>query len=444
MDGNLASGNMIPGASYGIIDLQGSMHMHHHQNPNASFHHHLEQSSHCQRHGSMMHPPMHDVFPPQINNMKECDQQLVHPMIDYDKKGECCKNSASDDDELSLNTDDGVICQNEAGKGKKGSPWQRMKWTDSMVRLLITAVSYLGEDALSDCNSSGRRKATIVQRKGKWKLISKVLAERRFYVSPQQCEDKFNDLNKRYKRLTDILGRGTSCKVVENPALLDSMSHIPDRAKDDVRKILSSKHLFYEEMCSYHNVNRLNLPANPALQRSLQLAIMNKDDLDTKRAVYEDLDEDDNGDSEDGEEDVEDSRMLHRDIAGSCFHKRMKHGKNHEEMAFLNSLGSQDFNRRTDPIAVHTDTSHVLSEGPKTAWVQMEMLRSHSIQLEEESLHIQSQILELEQQRLKWQRFSKKKDKELDKMRIENERIKLENERLTLDLKHKQLERGLN
>ncbi|URE29514.1 hypothetical protein MUK42_36376 [Musa troglodytarum] len=77
------------------------------------------------------------------------------------------------------------------------------------------------------------------------------MAERGCYVSPQQCEDKFNDLNKRYKRLTDILGRGTSCKVVENPALLDRLN-LSEKMKDDVRKILSSKHLFYEEMCSYH------------------------------------------------------------------------------------------------------------------------------------------------------------------------------------------------
>ncbi|CAB4308642.1 unnamed protein product [Prunus armeniaca] len=77
------------------------------------------------------------------------------------------------------------------------------------------------------------------------------------HVSPQQCEDKFNDLNKRYKRLNDILGRGTSCRVVENPALMDSMPHLSAKAKDDVRKILSSKHLFYKEMCAYHNGQRI-------------------------------------------------------------------------------------------------------------------------------------------------------------------------------------------
>ncbi|KAJ6817292.1 uncharacterized protein M6B38_412110 [Iris pallida] len=74
-------------------------------------------------------------------------------------------------------------------------------------------------------------------------------------------------------RSDTCLRRGTSCKVVENPSLLDVMDHLSDKAKDDVRKILSSKHLFYEEMCSYHNGNRLHLPADPALHRSLQLAL---------------------------------------------------------------------------------------------------------------------------------------------------------------------------
>jgi hypothetical protein len=81
----------------------------------------------------------------------------------------------------------------------------------------------------------------VLQKKGKWKSISKVMAERGFHVSPQQCEDKFNDLNKRYKRLNDMLGRGTSCQVVENPALLDVIDYLTEKEKDDVRKILSSK-----------------------------------------------------------------------------------------------------------------------------------------------------------------------------------------------------------
>nr|GEU72512.1 Pol polyprotein [Tanacetum cinerariifolium] len=102
-------------------------------------------------------------------------------------------------------------------KGRKGnsSHWQPMRWSDSRVRLLIEAVT-------------------------------------------QQCEDKFNDLNKRYKC---ILGRGVSCRVVENPSLMDSLSRVVEnpslmdslsrlsaKMKEDVKKILSSKHLFYPKM----------------------------------------------------------------------------------------------------------------------------------------------------------------------------------------------------
>ncbi|KHN00765.1 hypothetical protein glysoja_000433 [Glycine soja] len=67
----------------------------------------------------------------------------------------------------------------EVGKGKKGLSWQRVKWTDKMVKLLITVVSYIGEDATFD-NGCGRGKFTVLQKngKGKWKYVSKVMAER--------------------------------------------------------------------------------------------------------------------------------------------------------------------------------------------------------------------------------------------------------------------------
>ncbi|KAF3591050.1 hypothetical protein DY000_02023771 [Brassica cretica] len=53
-----------------------------------------------------------------------------------------------------------------------------------------------------------------------------------------------------------------------NPMLLDSIGYLNDKEKDDVRKIMSSKQLFCEEMCSYNNGNRLHLPHDLALQRS--------------------------------------------------------------------------------------------------------------------------------------------------------------------------------
>lgn len=58
--------------------------------------------------------------------------------------------------------------------------------------------------------------------------------------------------------------------------LLDSIGYLNDKEKDDVRKIMSSKQLFCEEMCSYNNGNRLHLPHDLALQRSLKLALRNR------------------------------------------------------------------------------------------------------------------------------------------------------------------------
>ncbi|XP_020249395.1 LOW QUALITY PROTEIN: putative DNA helicase INO80 [Asparagus officinalis] len=85
------------------------------------------------------------------------------------------------------------------------------------------------------------------------KSVSRAMMEKGFSVSPQQCEDKFNDLNKRYKRVNELLGKGTACRVVENQGLLDSLDHLSPKAREEARKLLNSKHLFFREMCAYHN-----------------------------------------------------------------------------------------------------------------------------------------------------------------------------------------------
>ncbi|GER38766.1 sequence-specific DNA binding transcription factors [Striga asiatica] len=298
-------------------------------------------------------------------------------------------NSASDEDEPSFNEDP---------KGKKStSPWQRVKWTDAKVRLLITAVSYINEEMAHE--NGPKKKLANLHKKGKWKSVSKVMAERGHLVSPQQCEDKFNDLNKRYKRLNEILGRGTSCEVVENPALLDLMDHLSDKAKDEVRKILSSKHLHYEEMCSYHNGNRLHLPPDPNLQHSLRLALTSRDGHFNE--------ENDEIDDQEGEFNECEENLG----------KRVKLCPSHEEFSFKNSLGPHE---------------NVISQTSKASnW--------NKLQLEEERLHIEAQMLELEKQKFKWQRFCRKKDRELEVMRMEIERMKLENERMALELRRKEM-----
>lgn len=436
----MSAGNMVPGSScYGAFDLQVSMAMHQQQHPHGCFHHQQQQPNQSQHRGPMIHQPMNNIFPQSVGQTNECEQQPTLQMLDYSKVDHG-KNSTSEEED----TEDGADAHNETGRGKKGAPWQRVKWTDTMVKLLITVISYLNEDN-AELDNSAKKKLAMLQKKGKWKLVSKVMAERNCYVSPQQCEDKFNDMNKRYKRLTEILGRGTSCKVVENPALLDCMRHLTNKAKDDVRKILSSKQLYYEEMCSYHNKNRLHLPADPEVQHSVQLLLKISDDHNTKRAARDDFDEDDQDeDSDDREDDLEENDKLFRDIGGSCFSKRMKQGLGYEDLSFRNSCGTQNNPRRSHSQNFSFDVNQVFPEGSVTPWVQKQMIRSRSIQLEEQRMQIQAEMLEIEKERFKWKRFRKKKDRELDKMRLQNEKMVLENEHLALELKRRELELELN
>lgn len=361
-------------------------------------------------------------------------QTCVHnlPIAEYNN-GERGKNLVSKKDELCLSCDG----HNESNNSKKNSPWQRVKWMDKMVKLMINALSYIGEDSGLD-NGNGRKFA-VLQKKCKWKSVSKVMDERGYHVSPQQCEDKFNDLNKRYKKLNEMLGRGTSCDVVENPALLDKIDYLNEKEKDEVRKIMSSKHLFYEEMCSYHNENRLHLPHDPALQRSLHLmTLRSHDDHDNDehgKHQNEDLDE------EDDRIDYEEHRLSHKDRRGN-YHgalgdrplKRLRQNQSHEDVGHPN----KGYVPHLPRSQANVDLGMSLDNG-KVVGLQKQLIESKSLELEGRKLKIQTELMELERQRFKWERFSKKMDQKLEKMRMENERMKLLNERMTLELKRIEL-----
>ncbi|GAA0140980.1 hypothetical protein LIER_02226 [Lithospermum erythrorhizon] len=448
MEGNLSSASLMGASgSFGGFDLQRSIRINQQRQPNpvALHHQHLSHTNQIS-----MVPAVHESFAPIIGSMQDSEQN-IHP-------GEYMKSDrekyGSDEEEPSLMEDLGDG-HNDLVKGKKASPWQRVKWTDTMVRLLITAVSYINEEAAAEYGGCGRRKYVNLQKKGKWKSVSKVMAEREHFVSPQQCEDKFNDLNKRYKRLNEILGRGTSCEVVENPTLLDVMDHISEKLKEEVRKILSSKHLHYEEMCSYHNQNRLHLPPDPELQRSLRLALRSRDDHDdndVRRHLQDDNDDDehdadlDNCD-EDGENPVFHSDRRVSGIFSGGPLKKMKQHHGHDDTTAGGSLHTIDCNRIFDFQSHTAIADEQLSlEGTKANPMQKQLITHPSFQLEEQKLHIQTemlhlqkQMLELERERFRWQRFSKKKDRELETMFMENERMKLENERMTLELKRKEM-----
>ncbi|KAL2554306.1 sequence-specific DNA binding transcription factor [Forsythia ovata] len=226
-------GGMYSSVNPGILGLE--MSLNHHvppKNPKQQQHPHNPMATYSNREGE---------YHPQT-------QQSVKQGYPYAGKARSQTLTLSDDDEPGPEniSDDGNM---------RTSPWQRVKWTDNMVRLLIMVVFYIGDEVGSEGNDPANKKkgGGVLQKKGKWKSVSRAMMEKGFYVSPQQCEDKFNDLNKRYKRVNDILGKGTACRVVENQSLLDSMDHLSPKMKEEVKKLLNSKHLFFREMCAYHN-----------------------------------------------------------------------------------------------------------------------------------------------------------------------------------------------
>ncbi|KAL5204946.1 hypothetical protein ABZP36_009817 [Zizania latifolia] len=422
MEGSgLPPGNTMPGSPYGSLDLHGiPMQMH----PPSSEQQVFNQP---QIPGSFT-IPMDQVADP--DNMFGV-QLGEHGNIAHHHHRHPSKNRGSDEEEHAMTED---AADTQSGKGKKDAAWHRMKWTDSMVKLLITAVSYAGEDPGVDLGG-GRKNFSVMQKKGKWKAISKVMGERGCHVSPQQCEDKFNDLNKRYKRLTDILGRGTACNVVENHALLDQMNNLSDKMKEDARKILNSKHLFYEEMCSYHNNNRMNLPEDPALQHSLQLALRCKDEHELRRDGSED---DDQSADSDYEQNDKEHQAVDTDTWGPSMHTRMWNVADHGDVGFVTSC-SNDGRGWSDPYGAILDINKALPDGTNLALVQKD-LALKAAELQEHRLQIEVKALRLAKQRLKWERFRKKKDREFEMMALENEQMMLENKRFELELRNKELE----
>ncbi|XP_078447384.1 uncharacterized protein LOC144716184 [Wolffia australiana] len=370
------------------------------------------------------------------------------------------------------------------------SPWQRMKWTDAMVRLLIMVVYCVGDEGGAEHHPAAGKTAkkgagagagaTALhqqqqqqqqQKKGKWKSVSRAMMEKGYFVSPQQCEDKFNDLNKRYKRVNDILGRGTACRVVENQALLDAMDHLSPKAKEEARKLLNSKHLFFREMCAYHRscaaadgssasmhqhapprdpaCDSASFPpdpyaAHPQLQPQCShpdLAMASPpgkpammpgecrgegdgspaakageegDDEDDEDEEEERLYDDDEEGDDEGEEDDEEERRKGRGL---------KRGR-------ASSPGEEDMHRLKGELAS-------LAGSPEQ---QRQWLSWRAVELEERRVSCGRRALELEKQRFKWLRFSGNKERDMERARLDNDRLSLENERMLLLLRHKEFE----
>ncbi|KAD3337571.1 hypothetical protein E3N88_33091 [Mikania micrantha] len=341
------------------------------------------------------------------------------------------------------------------GRLRKGSPWQRMKWTDNMVRLLIMVVFYVGDEAGSDqppASDTSLKKKTaggggggVVQKKGKWKSVSWAMMERGFYVSPQQCEDKFNDLNKRYKRVNDILGKGTACKVVENQSLLESMEHIPAKLKEEVKKLLNSKHLFFREMCAYHN-SSAGAGAGAGCggvaahdQSSLEVYNNTTDHDSTYRqntcvhAKGNDAEEEEDDDDDDNDHDHDDEN---NELGDEDDDDGVSNNNNRKRSRVIEPDGHHEsmMNRFTSEL------SSVIQDLTKSVWEKRQWMKMKMMQLEEEKLGFQGESYELEKRRSKWLKFSYSKEREMEMEKIKNERMKLENERMVLLLRQKEME----
>nr|XP_043609440.1 uncharacterized protein LOC122581303 isoform X2 [Erigeron canadensis] len=324
-------------------------------------------------------------------------------------KNDVNDHSLSDEDEMEDGNHENMAL---VVKGRKGnsSQWQRMRWSDSRVRLLIQVVACVGDDDGTHVDGgSGRKSAGCLQKKGKWKMVSKVMVSKGCQVSPQQCEDKFNDMNKRYKRLNDILGKGVSCRVVENPSLMDSLPRLSSKMKEDVKKILSSKHLFYPEMCAYHNGQRIPNCTELDLLQAHELAGVGQ--CGSKGNANGTHSSDEVGDHDESDDDDDDD---HHEKRGEGEREKGNNGFLEEMNAFLDNPNNSKMQKRE--------------------WIKMQLL-----QLQEQRIEYETEALEMEKRRFKWERFCDRKDGELEISRLEKEKLMLENERMLLQLKHSDL-----
>nr|GMD46120.1 trihelix transcription factor GT-3A-like [Ipomoea batatas]GME09087.1 trihelix transcription factor GT-3A-like [Ipomoea batatas] len=337
---------------------------------------------------------LHHQIPPQ-QNPNHIQQQSQPSMVAFDhhhqsqpaaKPGLYGYGGKPKAQGLTLSDEDepATADQSSAEDGKrKMSPWQRMKWTDDMVKLLIMVVYYIGDEGGPDGGVNDKKGGGhgVLQKKGKWKSVSRAMMERGFSVSPQQCEDKFNDLNKRYKRVNDILGKGTACRVVENQTLLESMDLSP-KMKEEVKKLLNSKHLFFREIESDSEED--------------------DDDQDVEQSHYEE------------EEDEADQRSRKRPKKAGSFTPMLQQ--------------------------LSTELTNLCQDSTRSPLEKRHWIRARMMQLDEQQIRVDSQKLELAKQRLKWEKYSSKKEREMEKEKLTNERKRLENDRMVLLLQQKELE----
>lgn len=428
MDNSGLRGGFLSGVSAGILDLETSVQRHQQAQMNISPHNPHHQMN-VMTGFENDHRPIGTMeakgSTPQAIPINYCKGKGTAPVTVPNNEN----SNTSDEDEPSF-TEDGSSENFSGVKGKKGSPWQRMKWADNVIRLLIAVVAFVGDDGTLEGVEGLKRKSGVLQKKGKWKTVSEMMISKGCCVSPQQCEDKFNDLNKRYKRLNEILGRGTTCRVVENPALMDSMPQLTAKMKDDVKKILSSRHLFYQEMCAYHNGN--SIPNCHDIDLQGYVSPLARGSKDNNGSEEEEAEENEDNDNDELDNDEYDNADGHAQRMGE-FNQRRK--VDQEDDSVWPRYAGQD--------GFEVEMAGIFDDPSKAPWEKREWIKKRMLQVQEQRVTIMAQGFELEKQRFKWLRFSSKKGRDLESSRLENERMGLENERMVLELKQREIELDL-
>lgn len=444
----LVGGGIFPSISSGLPGVENNPLKQNQQNPHTNLHHHPQMVSLSYASTSHHDTDTHPQIPQQ-----SVKQQQGYP---YNSS----KTNYKPQTISTLSDEDEPADYDTSGdpKRKMSSPWHRMKWTDTMVRLLIMAVYYIGDEVVGGGgNSEGtdKKKATtgLLQKKGKWKSVSKGMMEKGYYVSPQQCEDKFNDLNKRYKRVNDILGKGTACRVVENQSLLDTMDNLSTKMKEEARKLLNSKHLFFREMCAYHNscghgngssstgtTEAQNQPQQQQQQQCLHSSENGEGmSLRMMKGRSGELEELEDEDEEDIEwEDYSEEEEEESGEGGSKGQVVEEEYENNNDVSLVR-------NKRSRKVFVamqqlNSEVMGVLQDGGKSGWEKKQWVKKRVVQLEEQQIGYHVEAFEMEKQRLKWARFSSKKERNMERHKLENERRRLEIDRMVLLLRQKELE----
>ncbi|XP_031102777.1 uncharacterized protein LOC116006510 [Ipomoea triloba] len=397
---------------------------------------------------------LHHQIPPQ-QNPNHIQQQSQPSMVAFDhhhhqsqpaaKPGLYGYGGKPKAQGLTLSDEDepATADQSSAEDGKrKMSPWQRMKWTDDMVKLLIMVVYYIGDEGGPDGGINDKKGGQggghgVLQKKGKWKSVSRAMMERGFSVSPQQCEDKFNDLNKRYKRVNDILGKGTACRVVENQTLLESMDLSP-KMKEEVKKLLNSKHLFFREMCAYHNSCGHGAAGSPEPPAPQQNCLHSRESarIQPNLPLKTPENENEEGENKDGESDSSEEEEDDHDLEQSHYEEEEDEADQGLSRKRPKKTGS--FTPMLQQLS--TELTNLCQDSTRSPLEKRHWIRARMMQLDEQQIRVDSQKLELAKQRLKWEKYSSKKEREMEKEKLTNERKRLENDRMVLLLQQKELE----